>query len=1133
MLASLLKTRRFLPLFLTQFLAALNDGFLKQSFIILVTFGLASKGGGALVQVAQAVLIAPFFFLSGLAGELADKYDKALVAKRVKFAEIFATLVAAYGFGVHSVPILLFALALFGTLSTLFGPVKYGALPEQLATEELVAGNALVESGTFAAIILGTIAGGFTSDRFVSPWIVAGAMMAISLACWIAARQMPKAAAAAPDIVLTHNPLASTFALLGELKRDRRLFEGVLIASWFWLVGAVTLSLLPALVKDTLGGDEGVATFSALIFAVGIGAGSLLAARASHARPNLALVPMGGLLMAAFSLDAAWGGAHLTHVDGLTWTGFIGSLKGLRFAVDFFGLALGGGLFVVPAFAAVQSWSAPDRRARVIAANNVVNAVFIVVGSLGFLGLDLLGLGVAGQFAVLGVLTLLVTAQVILVWKREGARGLGDLIFKAVYRLEVRGLENVPPAGTHMVIAPNHVSLIDGPILHAVLPVDAVFAVDTRIAKAWWAKPFIALIRVHTLDPTSPLATRHLVNLVKSGEPLVIFPEGRVTVTGSLMKVYDGAAMIADKGDAVIVPVRIEGAQRSTLSYLKPWQVKKAWFPKVTVTFLPPVRLKIDETLRGRARRLAAGAALQDTMSDAFVRNAALERTLFEGLVVAYRTWDTGKPAVEDPLTGGLSYKKLILGAQVLGRKIAAFTSVGENVGVLLPNANAVAVTFFALQTIGRVPAMLNFSAGLLNVAAACRAAQVKTILTSRAFVEKGRLTPLVDGLSANAKIVYLEDVRASVGLADKLAGVRAGLTLQVKRASDDPAAILFTSGSEGTPKGVVLSHKNLLANSAQALARVDANASDKVFNALPVFHSFGLTGGLLMPLFAGVPIYLYPSPLHYRIVPELVYQTNATILFGTDTFLAGYARSAHPYDFRALRLVLAGAEAVKARTRETYFARFGLRILEGYGVTETSPVLAMNTPMANRPGTVGRLSPLMEARLDPVPGIIEGGRLFVRGPNVMLGYLRADNPGVIEPPEGGWHDTGDIVTIDSDGFIAIKGRAKRFAKIAGEMVSLSAVEAMAAAVWPQAQSIVVSVPDKRKGEKLVLITTQKDASRDPLLKRAREVGASELSVPNAFVTVDKTPLLGSGKTDYASAEALAKARYGEAAPAG
>jgi acyl-[acyl-carrier-protein]-phospholipid O-acyltransferase/long-chain-fatty-acid--[acyl-carrier-protein] ligase len=320
-----------------------------------------------------------------------------------------------------------------------------------------------------------------------------------------------------------------------------------------------------------------------------------------------------------------------------------------------------------------------------------------------------------------------------------------------------------------------------------------------------------------------------------------------------------------------------------------------------------------------------------------------------------------------------------------------------------------------------------------------------------------------------------------------------------------------------------VLCHRNILANAAQALARVDANSEDKVFNALPVFHSFGLTGGLMMPLLAGIPVYLYPSPLHYRIIPELIYQTNSTIMFGTDTFLAGYARSAHPYDFRSLRLVLAGAEAVKERTRNLYFSRFGVRILEGYGVTETSPVLAMNTPMANEPGTVGRLSPLMEARLEPVPGIEDGGRLFVRGPNVMLGYLRAENPGVLEPLKDGWHDTGDIVAFDAKGFITIKGRAKRFAKIAGEMISLSAVETVAATVWPQAQSVVVSTPDAKKGERLVMITTERTASRDALLKHARSVGASELAVPAQIMIVDSIPVLGSGKTDYVAAAALAR----------
>jgi acyl-[acyl-carrier-protein]-phospholipid O-acyltransferase / long-chain-fatty-acid--[acyl-carrier-protein] ligase len=291
------------------------------------------------------------------------------------------------------------------------------------------------------------------------------------------------------------------------------------------------------------------------------------------------------------------------------------------------------------------------------------------------------------------------------------------------------------------------------------------------------------------------------------------------------------------------------------------------------------------------------------------------------------------------------------------------------------------------------------------------------------------------------------------------------------------------------------------------------------------VFHSFGLTGGTIMPLLAGIPIFMYPSPLHYRIVPELIYQTGATILFGTDTFLTGYARSAHAYDFRTLRLVVAGAEAVKERTRQVYMERYGIRVLEGYGVTETAPVLAMNTPMANRQGTVGRLSPLMEYKLDSVPGIEEGGRLSVRGPNVMLGYLRAENPGVLEPPPEGWYDTGDIVTVDAAGFITIKGRAKRFAKIAGEMISFAAVEALASELWPDALSAVASVPDARKGERLVMVTQKKDPTRSEFQAFARSRGATEIMVPAEIVYMEKMPLLGTGKIDNMAVTKLVKER--------
>ena len=1125
MFQSLMTSRRFAPLFWCQFFSALNDNFVKNALIILILFQVASDQGPVLVTLAGAVLIAPFFILSALGGQLADRFDKAWLAQRLKLAEIPIAGIAALGFYFHWVPLLFVALGLFGVIGALFGPIKYGILPDHMETNELPAANALVEGATFAAILGGTIAGGLAAADQGHAWLIALSVIALAVACWVSATLIPPTGERAPSLVVDTNPWSSTVALLRDLRRDNRLWIGGMITSWFWLVGAVALSLLPALAKTRIGGSEQLLTVALLIFTVGIAVGSVMAARASRTRPNMALVPIAALLMGLFCLDLAWAISNVTPpIAGkvVTVADFIASPWGLHLGFGLFGLAASGGLFIVPSFAAVQSWAPIERRARVIAACNVLSAAFMTGATLLLAGLQAMGVGIVSLFIGLGLANLAVMVLVLRAWGRDGVRDLAAFVFKTFYGLEVKGMENLPPAGERAVITPNHVSLIDAPVLHSILPGHASFAVDSGIAKTWWAKPFLKLVNFQSIDPTKPLGTRNLVNAVKAGEQLVIFPEGRVTVTGGLMKVYDGSAMIADKADAWIVPVRIDGAERSTLSYLKRSQTRKAWLPKVTVTILPRRKLEVDPALKGKMRRQAAGAKLQDIMVDTAVETANMQRTLFEALAEAKATRDTGRVIIEDPMGTKLKFGKLITGAQVLGAKLTHYAPVGAAVGVMLPNSAGVAVTFFALQSIGRVPAMINFTAGVANVSAACKAAKVEVILTSRAFIEKAKLSELVEKLGGQVRIVYLEDVRPTIKLTDKLRGLWQGSKPQVARKPSDPAAILFTSGSEGTPKGVVLSHINILANAIQSLARISVNGDDKVFNVLPVFHSFGLTAGLMMPLLNGVPVYLYPSPLHYRIVPELVYGSNATIMFGTDTFLNGYARVAHPYDFRSLRLILAGAEAVKQRTRDLYMEKFGVRILEGYGVTETAPVLAINTPLANRAGSVGRLAPLMEARLDPVPGIEEGGRLYVRGPNVMLGYFRAENPGVLEPPAEGWHDTGDIVTIDAQGFIAIKGRAKRFAKIAGEMVSLSAVEAMAAEIWPLVVSVVVSMPDVRKGERLILMTPDATATREQFMRHAKAKGATELSVPAEIMVVSSVPLLGSGKPDYVAALNLA-----------
>ncbi|MEQ1650885.1 MAG: acyl-[ACP]--phospholipid O-acyltransferase [Hyphomicrobium sp.] len=1124
MFAKLMTARRFAALFWCQFLSALNDNLLKNALAMLVVYKLAMANGPAIGTLAGAALIVPFFLFSALAGQLADKYDKAFVAQRLKLLEIPVAVLAALGFILPSIPLLFAALLLFGTIGAFFGPIKYGLLPAHLTTKELPAGNALVEAATFLAILLGTIGGNFASSSDSHLQMVALSIVAIGVMSWLAARAIPPTGASAPNLVVDRNIVSSTRTLLVDLKTDKRIWQGALITSWFWLVGAAILALLQNLIPKALNGAPQVYTLALFTFAVAVAAGSIAAAKASKQRPNLALVPIGALLMGLFTLDLALLTATLTPAPApLSVSDVIQSFTGIRLLVDLAGIAFAGGLYIVPSFAAVQAWSPVDHQARVIAGCNVVAAAFMTVAGLVIAALQYNQVPLAWIFAALGAGNLVALVLVLRAWGVAGVKDVAAFLFSTFFDLDVKGLENLPKEGERAIIAPNHVSLLDAALLHSIVPSHAAYAIDTGMANTWWVKPFLKLAKAFPIDPTKPLGTRHLIQAVKDGTSLVIFPEGRLTVTGGLMKVYDGTAMIADKADAKIIPVRIDGLERSKFGYLSSAQTKKVWFPKTTVTIQPAVDLKVDDVLRGKARRQAAGAALQDVMTDSAVLTTPIDQSLFEALALARKTRDTGRFAVEDPLGGKLTYKKLIIGAQVLGAKIAPLSPQGSSVGVMLPNSAGVAVTFFALQSIGRVAALLNFTAGPANVTAACKAAKIDVVLTSRTFVEKGHLEPIIAALKPIAKIVYLEDVRTTITFADKIKGLLAGGKPQVKTDPNAPAAILFTSGSEGTPKGVVLSHRNLLANCAQALTRVSCNGSDKVFNALPVFHSFGLTAGLLMPLVGGIPVYLYPTPLHYRIIPELVYGSNSTILFGTDTFLAGYARAAHPYDFARVRLVLAGAEAVKERTRQMYMERFGVRILEGYGVTETAPVLAINTPLANKSGTVGRLSPLMEHRLDPVPGIEKGGRLFVRGPNVMLGYFRAESPGVLEPPVDGWHDTGDIVEIDAQGFISIKGRAKRFAKIAGEMVSLSAVEALSAELWPQLITVVVSLPDARKGERLALLTTDAACTRDAFIQFAKRKGATELMVPADILVVDKIPLLGSGKPDYVAALAVAK----------
>lgn len=693
-------------------------------------------------------------------------------------------------------------------------------------------------------------------------------------------------------------------------------------------------------------------------------------------------------------------------------------------------------------------------------------------------------------------------------------------LLRLLYRVEVRG--TMQPHERMLVIV-NHQSFIDGILLGAFLPLWPTYLIHTTIANNWFFKLPLRLVGVrHAIADTSkPLAMKTLISLVEAGDPVVIFPEGRITMTGSQMKVYDGPAFVAAKTGCTVVPVHIEGPMYTMFSRMG-GNFPRKWFPKITVTIQPGVSIPMPDAPLAKQRRRLASERMRRIMQQSAY--ASRERmTLWDALINASELYGRKRRVLEDINTNlnPISYRMIFKGSLALGRLASRISAEREIVGILMPNANATAYLLFGLAAFGRVPAMLNFTSGLLGIQNACRAAAIKTVLTSRAFVEKGKLEELIRGLT-DVKVVYLEDLRPQFSLWDKLWLIGWALPnprrIRPVSRPEDVAVVMFTSGSEGVPKGVALSHDGILANVAQIGAAYPFSCADKFMSALPLFHAFGITAGIVLPLLKGCHVVLYPSPLHYRVVPEFVYDHDCTVLFTTNTFLGKYAKVAHSYDFYKIRHLIVGAEKLTNEVRQLCFEKFGLRVLEGYGATECSPVIAVNTPLANRPGTVGEVLPGIETQITPVAGLDTGGLLHVRGDNLMLGYMKADQPGVIQPVTSelgpGWYNTGDVVLLQDD-YATIQARLKRFAKVAGEMVSLELVERIAAEAQPNGNHAAASIPDTARGEAVVLFTEDSSLSRDRLKEAARRLGASEVALPRRVVPVDKIPLLANGKKDY------------------
>ena len=699
-------------------------------------------------------------------------------------------------------------------------------------------------------------------------------------------------------------------------------------------------------------------------------------------------------------------------------------------------------------------------------------------------------------------------------------------LLRILFRFQAYDLAALKTPGPVLLI-PNHCSWLDWLFIWVCLDDDWKMVTSSTSAQTSWLHRMIMINR-YTLpvDTASPYAVKRMAEFLKGGGRLVLFAEGRLSRTGNLMKLFDGTGFLIFKTKAKVITAYLRGADRLPYS---PNPNEKKCFPKVTAHF--GAVLTAPEF--GDVRTTRARALLTNWLRDQMVRQQFEVETAFSPQDVLAAVTKTarkypGKIILEDATLQKLTYRKLMVGANVLAHALRSTVSGGERIGLLLPNVNATPVVILALWQLGKVPAMLNFSSGIPTMLACVEFAGLKHIITSRAFLERARFN--VDAfVKAGINLIYLEDVRTGIS------GARKFLTLLLQvchlpssilypPAADSTAVIVFTSGSEGVPKGVELTHGTILANIRQMLAVTDLTDRDRAFNSLPLFHSFGLTVGLFLPLVRGFYVFLYPSPLHYRVVPSVLYDRDCTVFLSTNTFLNGYARKAHPYDFRSLRYLFAAAEKLQEATALLWSQKYGIRILEGYGATECSPCVSVNTPLEPRNGSVGRLLPGMEYKLEPVEGVTEGGRLFVRGPNVMKGYLNADANAKFLALDG-WYDTGDIVSVDADGYLHIRGRMKRFAKVSGEMVSLAAVEDALAGAFPQyglrCQVAVITRPDEGKGEALIAVTNEPKLTLDEIRDAIKAKGLTNLSTPREIKVVKEIPKLGTGKVNHRELQSL------------
>ncbi|MGN0919382.1 MAG: MFS transporter [Alphaproteobacteria bacterium] len=1132
-----LMTKKFFPLLTAHLFSSVSDSFMRMLFLFMATYRLTQAGTGFVVSGIILYALA-FFVGSTVAGQVADKFSKKHFLLFFQAATFGAMLFVLGSVSLDSVFFLWMIMIGLGFIGACLRVADDALTPALVPEKSLLKANALMKIASLLGRGLAALMMMLILKNMVSISLVSLGVTLIALLGALTTLLLPAQEAVAPETKITKNPIHVFDDISENLKFKFDEWAYLIGMAWFWVLMSLTGMLSAEYGQEVLQARWSTMVFLAVVlYPLGYILGSIICVRSSKKTLGSQAVWVGILMSVALfvfafvsrSLDKLATGKALTIFQLLTT-----DVHYWFIMADVVILGILSALYVLPFFTLLQMKTPTERMGRVFAFSGLLNSVFMAAAFLVVLAMRLVFFDLVDVVVFFALVNVIVSLYFVRLLPWEQRRRFFKKLFGWLYKAEIKGLENLPKEGERCLIVTNHTNFMDVLLISTFVPRPIVFSISNRLLGKTLMKFMTNLVDLRPLDPVSPFAVKTMVEELRQDKMCMIFNSGLVEGGHTRLKMYEGAAMMALKGNAPIVPIRIDGACHTFFSRITG---KRTWFkafPKITLTVLPPVKFEFPSSMPNREQRRYSSSQLYDIISGMLFDSYECHRTIFEAITDAMKMRGRFFKVVEDTARKPISYTSLFLKSTVLGRLMQKALPDEERVGVMLPTSAACALTFLGLQLNGKVPAMINFTAGAKAVVAGCKTVGLKTVVTAHKVVQLAKLEALVAEIEkADVKILYLEDLKPSLTMWDKMVGVYGAIFPQNLYhrmhknhpvQSTDTAVILFTSGSEGMPKAVLLSHFNILSNDYQVMAKFDIYPNDVFLNCLPLFHSFGLGVGAIAPLVLGIKTFLYPTPLHYRIIPEIAASIRATIFFSTDTFLSAYARCANPYDFNSLRIVAGGAEKIKEDTRVIWQDKFGVRLFEGYGATECAPVISINTFLHQKKDSVGRLMSGIQYKLKPVEGIKEGGELWVKGPNIMQGYMRYENPMVLDPPKDGWYNTGDIVSIDEEGFISIKGRSKRFAKIGGEMVSLLAVEQVIAKNWPDFVLGAVSIPDAKKGEQIILVTTCKEITRDALIAVFKQAGMAELGLPAKVIVTDTPLLLGSGKFDYVKAKELALA---------